>query len=143
MPTPALKNLEKDLAKLNKQLEQVSVAKEKAAETVATPREGGDPLWWSTTNAMTISSVVLGFGILVILVTGVLLRSGKHDPLQLLRIFGTIVILVMAVFLVVAGYNDQQIAPVLGLLGTVAGYLLGKETSAPPSAPHGNGDDKA
>jgi biopolymer transport protein ExbB/TolQ len=37
----------------------------------------------------------------------------------------------MAVFLVVAGYTDTQIAPVMGLLGTVAGYLLGKEPKEP------------
>ena len=35
---------------------------------------------------------------------------------------------VFAIFLVVAGYSDQQIAPVIGLLGTIAGYLLGKES---------------
>ena len=33
------------------------------------------------------------------------------------------------VFLIVAGYTEKQIAPVIGLLGTIAGYLLGKSSS--------------
>jgi len=34
-------------------------------------------------------------------------------------------VVMSAVFLVVAGYDDQQIAPAMGLLGTVVGYVLG------------------
>jgi uncharacterized membrane protein len=76
---------------------------------------------------MTISTVVLVFGLLVILLATYLIKAGKNTE-AVLRIFGTILILTMAVFLVVAGYTDTQIAPVIGLLGTIVGYLLGKET---------------
>jgi hypothetical protein len=31
-------------------------------------------------------------------------------------------------FLITAGYTSDQIAPMIGLLGTIAGYLLGKST---------------
>jgi hypothetical protein len=89
--------------------------------------------WWSTTNAMTISSVVLLFGFSVLVLAFVLIQKGKQ-PEAVLRIFGTILIIVTAVFLVVAGYSDKQIAPVMGLLGTIVGYLLGKES------PHSNND---
>ncbi len=91
--------------------------------------------WWSTTNAMTMCAVVLGFGFLVTLIAAVLLWKGKSHG-AVLRVFGTILILVLAVFLVIAGYDDKQIAPVLGLLGTVAGYLLGSRTvnGEPPAA---------
>jgi hypothetical protein len=34
----------------------------------------------------------------------------------------------------VAGYSDQQIAPAMGLLGTIVGYLLGKDVREPPQA---------
>jgi hypothetical protein len=85
------------------------------------------PTWWSVTNAMTISSVVLVFGLLVILLATYLVRSGVNTE-AVLRIFGTILIILVSVFLVVAGYTDTQIAPVMGLLGTIVGYLLGKET---------------
>ncbi|MDO9068610.1 MAG: hypothetical protein Q7W05_09150 [Deltaproteobacteria bacterium] len=83
--------------------------------------------WWSVTNAMTISASVLVFGLCVILLATYLVKIGKKAE-DVLRIFGTILIVMMAVFLVVAGYTDTQVAPVMGLLGTIAGYLLGKET---------------
>lgn len=78
---------------------------------------------------MTISSVVLVFGVFVLLLATYLIRIGKNSE-PVLRIFGTILIIVISVFLVVAGYTSNQIAPVMGLLGTIAGYLLGKETGA-------------
>lgn len=84
--------------------------------------------WWSVTNAMTISAVVLLFGLIVLLLATYLIRIGKSSE-SVLRIFGTVLIIVIAVFLVVAGYTSDQIAPVMGLLGTVAGYLLGKDSS--------------
>jgi C4-dicarboxylate transporter len=76
---------------------------------------------------MTMSSAVLTFGIIVLVLATYLIKKGKA-PEAVLRIFGTILIIVIASFLVVAGYSDQQIAPVMGLLGTLAGYLLGKDT---------------
>jgi uncharacterized membrane protein len=91
------------------------------------------PIWWSTTNAMTMSATVLIFGTLVIVFATYLIRRGKSSE-AVLRIFGTLLIIVIAVFLVVAGYSDTQISPVMGLLGTVAGYLLGKENRERPGS---------
>ena len=51
----------------------------------------------------------------------------RHSAEAVLRFFGTILIITTTVFLIVAGYTDQQIAPAVGLLGTLAGYLLGKD----------------
>lgn len=99
-----------------------------ASISQTTPAPGADS-WWSVTNAMTISSVVLVFGVFVLLLATYLIRIGKNSE-PVLRIFGTILIIVISVFLVVAGYTSNQIAPVMGLLGTIAGYLLGKETAS-------------
>lgn len=86
--------------------------------------------WWTTQNAMTISVVVLVFGIITLALATYLINSGKSSE-AILRTYGTILIIVTSVFLVVAGYSSNQIAPVMGLMGTVAGYLLGKgEASA-------------
>ena len=87
----------------------------------------GAEAWWSVTNAMTISAVVLVFGLLVLLLATYLIKVGKSAE-AVLRIFGTVLIILVSVFLVVAGYTNDQSAPVVGLLGTIAGYLLGKET---------------
>ena len=85
-------------------------------------------IWWSTANAMTISSVTLLFGFVILLLMSYLLNKGKNAE-ELLRLFGTITIIISAVFLVVAGYSDKQIAPVMGLMGTIAGYLLSKHSN--------------
>lgn len=81
--------------------------------------------WWSTTNAMTISLCILIFGLFVIWLATNLLHEGKSAD-NVLKTLGTLLIIIAALFLVVAGYSNEQIAPVIGLLGTIAGYLLGK-----------------
>lgn len=87
-----------------------------------------EPIWWSTTNAMTMCAVILLFGLVVLALSAWLIRIGQPAT-SVLRVFGTVLVIVMATFLVVAGYDDKQIAAPLGLLGTIVGYLLGKETS--------------
>lgn len=114
--------IDKEIAAIDKKLEKTN------AELAITAKTTQGPVWWSTTNAMTMSASVLVFGLTVICIAAWLIKRGKTSG-SILRVFGTILILVMAVFLVVAGYSDQQIAPVLGLLGTIAGYLLGRETT--------------
>jgi hypothetical protein len=85
---------------------------------------------WSAHNAMTVSSVVLIYSLIVLALATYLIRLGKSSE-SVLRIFGTILIISSSIFLIVAGYTNQQIAPAMGLLGTLAGYLLGKESSKP------------
>jgi NhaP-type Na+/H+ or K+/H+ antiporter len=92
-----------------------------------------DAVWWSVTDAMTISAAVLIFGFLVIALTGWLLRRERESAI-VLRALATLLIITFAVFLIVAGYSDQQIAPAMGLLGTIVGYLLGKDVREPPQA---------
>ncbi len=55
------------------------------------------------------------------------LRFTDVTPLALLRPFAIVLIIVAAVFLVVAGFSLEQISPVVGLLGSIAGYLLGAQ----------------
>ena len=64
--------------------------------------------------------ILLFFG----LMTWLIMRGGS--PSTLMRAFTIPLICVMAVLLVLIGYSQEQIAPVMGLLGTVAGYLLGR-----------------
>lgn len=73
-----------------------------------------------------LSGMILVFSLFVIWVISRLIKAG-FDSESLLKLFGTILIIVSAVFLIVAGYSDKQISPVVGLLGTIAGYILGKQ----------------
>ena len=43
-----------------------------------------------------------------------------------LRTFGVVLIILGTLFFVAAGFSAQQIAPAIGLFGTIAGYLLGR-----------------
>ena len=109
-----------------KQVEaQIAQQTKVVASSTEPPKGAGSVSWWTTTSAMTISSVVLAFGLIVVCLATYLIRVGKEGEV-ILRVFGTTLVVVLAVFLVVAGYSDTQIAPVIGLLGTIAGYLLGR-----------------
>jgi hypothetical protein len=112
----------KDLESLNAELKEAKDLNASLIEETSL-----NPEWWSATNAMTVSSVVLVFGLLIMILATYLIKIGTSTD-SVLKIFGTILIIISSIFLVVAGYGDNQIAPVMGLLGTIAGYLLGKDT---------------
>jgi Flp pilus assembly protein TadB len=91
-----------------------------------------------------VCKLSLGIGMFAIIllacVTILLRREAEHvSPEQLLRTFGILVIIFAAIFLVIAGYSDTQITPVIGLLGTIAGYLLGRKIEPPASTGNGKG----
>jgi hypothetical protein len=75
------------------------------------------------------SAIVLFFGLCVMFMSARALIRGIPAS-AVLRLFGMLTIIVMAVFLIVAGYNTEQVAPVVGLLGTLAGYLVGRSASS-------------
>ena len=73
------------------------------------------------------SLAVLGFTFLILtLETLVILKSKKGWNIASTRIYGVTLIVTSSLYLITAGYTETQIAPVVGLLGTIAGFLLGK-----------------
>jgi hypothetical protein len=131
--------INKDMADLEKSIQEKiqNLRSENVNSTsaITVQKTSADADWWSVQDAMTISASVLVFGCFIMLLATILLYRGttSHDVLKL---FGTMIIVISAVFLVVAGYSDTQIAPVIGLLGTIAGYLLGSKDTTE------NDDDK-
>ncbi len=128
------KNIEVEMLEksIQEKLQKLDIEKTTETNPLLTPHHtiNSVPLrehWWSVANAMTISAAVLIFGCIIIGLATFLLYKGKNAD-EVLRLFGTIIIIIAAVFLVVAGYTDTQIAPVIGLLGTIAGYLLGRRS---------------
>jgi len=115
--------VEKQLAVVNQKLG----ALDKGQTTAQIKVPSAPSTWWTTQNAMTISTVVLGFAFLVLcLLTYLVVKKPSSDGEMILRMFGTIIIIFGALFLIVAGYSETQMGPVMGLLGTIVGYLLGK-----------------
>jgi membrane-associated HD superfamily phosphohydrolase len=89
--------------------------------------------WWSTNNAMTVSSEVLLFGLIVMLTLVQRIKKNDISDHQG-RLFIIVLVVISSLFLVVVGYSDSQIAPVMGLLGTIVGYVL-RGIANPESGP--------
>jgi len=86
--------------------------------------------WWQEmlNNTELINSfLVLLFGFLVLRL-GIKKVQGnmKLHPAQYNRLVIILFIVIASMFLISAGYDNKQVAPVFGLLGTIAGYLLGR-----------------
>ena len=73
-----------------------------------------------------LSLGVLFFGILMIILEIYLIKTKKVGEELLVRFILITLIITATLFLITAGYDNNQIAPAIGLFGTVAGYLLGK-----------------
>jgi uncharacterized membrane protein YfcA len=114
---------DRDLAALKSTVRQLDEQVSSASTTASSQA------WWSNQDAMTVSSAVLVFGAVVIAIAAFSTRN-RATMDESLRFYGTVMVITMAGFLVVAGYDQNQIAAPLGLLGTIAGYLLGKESGA-------------
>jgi len=85
---------------------------------------------WTPDLVRFLSLGVLGFsGVALITASALLWRAGA-SPHQVLRVFGVIVILGFSALLLVVGYNNEQLTPIVGLFGAIAGYLLGKDAGA-------------
>lgn len=94
----------------------------------AAPEATAEP-WWTARSAISMCSIVLIFGLIVIAISSGLALK-KIDRETILKVVVIPMAVMLAVFLVVAGYSDSQIAPAMGLLGTIVGYVLGTRKGA-------------
>lgn len=74
-----------------------------------------------------LSLIVLGFGAMVLGLEVFLVLKRKIKEDNLVKFIIVTLIITATLFLITAGYDNNQIAPAMGLLGTIAGYLLGKQ----------------
>ncbi|MGH9970004.1 MAG: hypothetical protein ACREBG_19720 [Pyrinomonadaceae bacterium] len=75
----------------------------------------------------TITIMVGAIGLIALAMEFILLR--RVDNLRAedaLRVFAVTLIIVGTLFFISAGFDSIQIAPAMGLFGTVSGYLLGR-----------------
>jgi hypothetical protein len=86
---------------------------------------------WSQELVICLSIEVLGFTIIALFLATVLLWRAKFSAHHVLRVFGILSILAFSALLLVVGYSNEQLTPIVGLFGAIAGYLLGKEASPP------------
>ena len=74
-----------------------------------------------------LALVVIGLGVLVIIALSIVLRSKSASPDDAIRAYAITLIIIGTMVLICAGYSNDQIAPAMGLFGTLAGYLLGRK----------------
>ena len=76
--------------------------------------------------SLPLSISVLVFGFLIIFLIFLLLwKRNQGIGIMTMKIFGLVIIITACIFLIVAGFSKDQITPVIGLFGIIAGYLLG------------------
>jgi hypothetical protein len=80
-----------------------------------------------------LAVAVLAFTVIALLMTSVLMYKKDKTGRLTLRLFGIIIIIAMSSLLLVVGYSDSQLTPIIGLFGAIAGYLLGRDAN--PSTP--------
>ena len=83
---------------------------------------------WSQELIQFLTISVLGFSCVALIMATVLLWRSGAPPQQVLRVFGVITILGFSALLLVVGYSNEQLTPIVGLFGAIAGYLIGKDS---------------
>ena len=82
---------------------------------------------FTTDREERLSFSILLFGFFVLVVQYLLLRKPPRQPAhEILQLLSINLIVTGTLFLISAGFSAQQIAPGLGLFGTIAGYVLGR-----------------
>ncbi|MFI3189450.1 hypothetical protein BCS42_12550 [Crenothrix sp. D3] len=80
---------------------------------------------FNSTAFIVLSGSLLILGIIVLFSMTYLIKNGK-EPTEILKAYGIPLIIISAVLMAVSGFGVRDMSPVIGLLGTVAGYLLGR-----------------
>ena len=104
-----------------------------AASAAAAPSVNSAALFqpWTPDLIRYLVVAVLVFTMISLVLSTLLLwRRNAHGD-TVLKVFGIISIVGISAVLLVAGYNNDQLTPIVGLFGAIAGYLLGKEAALP------------
>jgi len=100
-------------------------ASPREASVAAWEASGGNSNLWSTSFVLWLSAGLLLFSCILFTCITVLLIKGKQSW-TLIRIFGILSVIILSVFVLIVGYDDKQLLPIIGLFGSIVGYLLGK-----------------
>ncbi len=88
---------------------------------------------WTPEMLRFLTAWTFGFMAFSVLVCAVLLWRTSATGLTILRVIGIVTIIGLSALLLFVGYSNEQLTPIVGLFGAIAGYLLGKDS--PPAAP--------
>jgi hypothetical protein len=89
-----------------------------------TPPHGSNFL--SSTEGQ-LALVVIGLGVAIALALTIILIKKEASADDAIRAYALVLIIIGTMVLICAGYSNDQIAPAVGLFGTIAGYLIGRK----------------
>jgi hypothetical protein len=99
-----------------------------AAQSPAGVMAGASPgSVWGPDMIRFLASSILLFTLAALLLSSFLLWRDKAQANQVLRVFGVISIIGVSALLLIVGFSNDQLTPIVGLFGAIAGYLLGKD----------------
>lgn len=107
--------------------------------------DGVGALKWTRSTEFMMCLLFITFTLIVVNVMANMMKGVRQpSSISILRLMGIPVIICAAMCLIFAGFNHDQITSVMGLFGTIAGYLLGRGERADsdaqqPPAPAGRG----
>jgi hypothetical protein len=81
-----------------------------------------------TNTEISLSIAVLGFGSFIFLIQVLLMWKKDFDYHFMLKSSAVSLVIIGTLFLITSGFSNDQIAPAMGLFGSIVGYLLGKES---------------
>lgn len=114
-------------------IESAMAALETAQQTIDKKVADSPTGWiqpWSHELVSLLSISILVFSLIALIMATVLLWRTSAQPSQILRVFGILTIIGFSAFLLVVGYSNEQLTPIIGLFGAIAGYLLGKDSKS-------------
>jgi hypothetical protein len=92
-----------------------------------TPQQTKGTQGYLSTHEFVIALMVAGVSLIALSMQFFLLKKiPKLRAEDALRTFGVTLIIMGPLFLISFGFDSIQIAPAMGLFGTIAGYLLGR-----------------
>jgi hypothetical protein len=89
-------------------------------------QKGDDDVSWMTNKESRLAVFVLLFGAFLAAIQAFLMIKKDFRAHEIIRLSGLTFIVIATLFIITAGYGAEQIAPAMGLFGTMAGYILGR-----------------
>jgi heme/copper-type cytochrome/quinol oxidase subunit 4 len=90
---------------------------------------------WNADLVKEMSISVLLFLVVLTVLAVILMWRNKAGPDHIVKVCTIIAVIGVAAVLLIAGYSNEQLTPVIGLFGAIAGYVLAKDTKTPPQDP--------
>jgi CHASE2 domain-containing sensor protein len=85
---------------------------------------------WSPELVIYLSTAILLVTALALILGSILMWKRANSSQDILRLYGVVIIVGLSALLLVTGFSNEQLTPIVGLFGAMAGYLLGKESKS-------------